>query len=125
MQHIGWRRRALFVLKVLGLVLLVACTALAATIGIARALLPATCDISEAQFDKLAMEMEYAKVKELLGCDGVLVEKQDYGQIVIEHYAWRGAAWPYARVRAEFINNTLQGTNKLWLDLKLTWSKPN
>jgi hypothetical protein len=71
-----------------------------------------TCAVSEAQFDELSMQMNYDAVTKLLGCDGVLVAKEDYGQIIVEHFAWRGAAWPYGRLRLEFINNTLQGTQK-------------
>jgi hypothetical protein len=50
------------------------------------------------------------------------VSKEDYGQIIIEHFAWRGTAWPCGRLRLEFINNTLQGTQKLWLNLSLSRS---
>ena len=53
--------------------------------------------------------MSYDKVKKPLGYDGVLASREDYG-LVSEHFAWRGAAWPYGRLRLEFINNTLQGT---------------
>jgi hypothetical protein len=107
-------------LKVLAVLLLVVVAAVPATIALARASLPDSCIVAEAQFDKLAMQMSYGTVKELLGCDGVLVSKEDYGQIVVERFAWRGAAWPYGRLRLEFINNTLQGTQKLWLNLSLT-----
>jgi hypothetical protein len=122
MPRTGWRAWAGFLLKGLGVVLLVAVAATAATIGVARALLPKTCVVSEAQFDKLSMQMKLETVKELLGCDGILESKEDFGQIVIERYAWRGAAWPYGRLRLDFINNTLQGTNKLWLNLSLSRS---
>jgi hypothetical protein len=108
-------------LRIIAISLAVIAAAIAATIGIARATLPATqCDVSEARFEALSMQMSYEKVKELLGCDGVLVSKQTHGQIVIERYAWRGTAWPYGHLRAEFINNTLQGTRKLWLNLSLS-----
>jgi hypothetical protein len=120
MPRTGWRAWAVFLLKALAVLLVVVVVAASATIGVARALLPKTCDVTEAQFDKLAMEMRYDEVKGLLGCDGVLERKEDYGQIVIEHYAWRGAVWPYGRLRGEFINNTLQGTEKLWLNLAVT-----
>jgi hypothetical protein len=69
------------------------------------------------------MQMSYEAVKQSLGCDGVLVSKEDYGQIVIERLAWRGAAWPYGRLDLVFINNTLQGTQKLWLNLSVSLSK--
>jgi hypothetical protein len=97
----------------------VAAAVLFGTVAVARALLPNTCAISEAQIDKLSMEMKYDTVKELLSCDGVLVSKEDYGPIVIENYAWRGSAWPYGRLHLEFANSTLQSTDKLWLNLSL------
>jgi len=109
-------------LKVLSVLLLVVVAAVAATIAVARALLPNTCAVSEAQLDELSMQMNYDAVRKLLGCDGMLVSKEDYGQIIIEHFAWRGTAWPYGRLRLEFINNTLQGTQKLWLNLSLSRS---
>jgi len=108
--------------KVFAVLLLVVVTAVAATIAVARASLPDTCPVSEVNFDELSMQMSYEAVKKSLGCDGALVSKEDYGQIVIAHFAWRGAAWPYGRLRLEFINNTLQGTQKLWLNLSLSKS---
>jgi hypothetical protein len=110
------------VLKVLLVLFLLVMTAVAATIAAARTSLPNTCAVSEAQFDQLSMQMNYDAVRKLLGCEGVLVAKEDYGQIIVEHFAWRGAAWPYGRLRLEFINNTLQGTQKLWLNLSLARS---
>jgi hypothetical protein len=108
--------------KMLGVLLLLVVAAVGATIAVARASLPNTCAVSEVQFDQVSMQMNYDAVKKLLGCDGVLIAKEDYGPIIIEHFAWRGAAWPYARLRLEFINNTLQGTQKLWLNLSLSRS---
>jgi hypothetical protein len=118
------RRLWVRILKGLGILALAIVTAAGATITVARALLPGTCDVAEDRFDKLSMQMSYEAVKEALGCGGVLVEKEDYGQgqVVIEHFAWRGAVWPYGRVRLQFINNTLQGTEKLWLHLRVTKS---
>ena len=101
-------------------VAVVVAAALAATVAVARTLLPNTCAISEAQIENLSMEMKYDTVKELLRCDGALVSKEDYGPIVIEYYAWRGSAWPYGRLHLEFMNSTLQGTQKLWLNLSLS-----
>jgi hypothetical protein len=120
----NWPGRRLWVgfLKVLAVLLLLVVTVVAATITVARASLPDTCPVSEVHFDELSMQMSYEAVKKSLGCDGVLVAKEEYGQIVIEHFAWRGAAWPYGRFRLEFINNTLQGTQKLWLNLSLSKS---
>jgi hypothetical protein len=54
-----------------------------------------------------------------VSCDGVLVSKEDCGPIFTENYAWRGSAWPYGRLHLEFANFTLQGTDKLWLNLSL------
>jgi hypothetical protein len=110
-------------LKMLSVLLLVVMAAVAATIAAARASLPNTCAVSEAQFDGLSMQMNYDAARKLLGCDGELVAKEDYGQVIIEHFAWRGAVWPYGRLRLEFINNTLQGTQKLWLNLSLSMNR--
>ena len=120
MQRTGWRAWAVWLLKAVAIGLVVIAVGSAATIAVARSLLPKTCDVAEAQIEKLSMQMKYDEVKSVLGCDGVLQTKEDYGQIVIEHYAWRGAAWPYGRFRAQFINNTLQGTQKHWLNLSLS-----
>ena len=117
------RRLWVGLLKVLAILLLIVVAAVAATITVARASLPGSCAVSEHQFDKLSMQMSYDAVKQSLGCDGVLVSKEDHGQIVIERFAWRGAAWPYGRIDLEFINNTLQGTQKLWLNLSVSLSK--
>jgi len=106
-------------LKWLAIVLLLVVAAAGTAVAAARALLPATCEVAEERYNRLVMEMSYAKAKELLGCDGVLVAREAYGQIVIEYYAWRGAAWPYGRLRLQFINDTLQGTEKLWLNLSV------
>ena len=108
------------VFKWCAFVAVVVAAALAATVAVTRTLLPNTCAISEAQIENLSMEMKYDTVKELLRCDGVLVSKEDYGPIVIEYYAWRGSAWPYGRLHLEFMNSTLQGTQKLWLNLSLS-----
>jgi hypothetical protein len=117
----GWRNRALSVLKVLAVLLFAGTAMFFATVAVARAMLPKTCAVTEAQFEKLSMQMSYDKAKELFGCDGALESKEDYGTIVVEHYAWRGSVWPYGRVRAEFVNNTLQATEKFWLNLSPYW----
>ena len=93
-------------------------------IAVARAILPPTsCAVAEAEVDALQLEkMSYSDVKVKLGCDGVLKQRQDYGgQILIEDYAWRGDAWPYARFQGHFINGVLHGTDKRWLTLNLSW----
>ena len=112
-------------LKMLAIVLVFLVAATAATIAIARATLPATaCAVREPEIDKLSMDMTYDKAKSLLGCDGVLLSKEKFGDsLVIESYAWRGDAWPYGRFKAEFFNKTLQATTKLWLHLSVYKSK--
>lgn len=110
-------------LRVIAISLAVVAAFLALGITVARATLPSTdCTVTEARFATLAMEMSYDKAKGVLGCDGVLVGRTDYGEIVIEHYSWRGTAWPYGRLNAQFINKTLQGTSKYWLDLSISRS---
>jgi hypothetical protein len=111
--------------KMLAFGLLGLVAAVAAAVGIARHTLPASaCTVTEPQIDSLTMNMTYDKAKSLLGCDGVLLSKESYGDtLVIEAYAWRGDAWPYGRFRAEFFNKTLQATSKLWLHLAIGKSK--
>lgn len=112
-------------LRKLGIVLVSIVAALAAAIGVARATLPASgCAVSEAQIDKLAMNMTYDTARSLLGCDGALLSQQKLGDsLVVEAYAWRGEVWPYGRFRAEFYNKTLQATSKVWLGVSVTKSK--
>jgi hypothetical protein len=112
-------------LKMLAVGVLCLVAAIGATIAVARATLPASaCAVTEPQIDSLAMDMTYDKAKSVLGCDGVLLSKQSYGDtLVIEAYAWRGDAWPYAHFKAEFFNKTLQATSKLWLHLAISKSK--
>lgn len=112
-------------LKKVAIALVFVVAAIAATIGIARATLPATaCAVREAEIDKLSMNMTYDKAKALLGCDGVLLSAEKFGDtLVIESYAWRGDVWPYGRFRAEFFNKTLQATYKLWLNLSISKTK--
>ena len=110
--------KSIFFVTLIGLV--------TATVGlaVARAQLPASaCVVTETQVDALQLEkMSYADVKSKLGCEGVLKQRQDYGgKIVIEDYAWRGDAWPYAHFQGHFINGVLHGTDKRWLALNLTW----
>jgi len=108
---------------VIALVSIVA--AIAVAIGIARATLPASgCTVSEAQIDRLAMNMTYDAARSMLGCAGALLSPEKLGDNpVIEAYAWRGEVWPYGRFRAEFYNKTLQSTHKLWLGLSITRSR--
>ena len=98
--------------------------AIAVAIGIGRATLPASeCAVSEAQIDRLAMNMTYDAARSMLGCDGVLLSQEKLGDsLLIEAYAWRGDVWPYGRFRAEFYNKTLQATHKLWLGLSIARS---
>jgi hypothetical protein len=112
-------------LRKVAIALVCVVAAMAAAVGIARATLPATaCAVAEPQIDALSMNMTYDKAKALLGCEGVLLTEQKYGDtLVIASYAWRGQAWPYGRFQAEFFNNTLQSTTKLWLQLSIRKSK--
>lgn len=91
-------------------------------IAVARALLPETCTVSQAQIDTLELEKtSYAGVAVKLGCDGVLKQREDYsGQILIEDYAWRGDGWPYAHFQGHFINGVLHGTDTFWLNLSIS-----
>ena len=90
---------------------------------IARAMLPkSACAVTEAQVDTLVLEkMSYADVRSTLGCNGVLVKKEDYGpKLVVEDYGWQGDTWPYSKFDGHFINGTLHGTSKTWFKLQLT-----
>jgi hypothetical protein len=92
-----------------------------AGVAVARALLPDTaCSVTDTQYRALSMEISYDKARTVLGCEGVLISRSDLGDLVIETYAWRGAAWPYGRVETVFMNRTLQKSSLLWLDLKLS-----
>jgi hypothetical protein len=80
------------------------------------------CNVSYAQYKALAMKLSYDKAKGLLGCDGKLLSRGEYdGKLVIESYAWRGAAWLYGRVEAVFINNTLEEKSLVWSDV-FSWT---
>lgn len=83
---------------------------------------PATaCTVSEAQIAAVKLEsMNYADVTKLFGCEGKLAGREDYGEIVIETFAWRGEAWPYGAFDGEFINGVLHGTKKTWLNVKIS-----
>ena len=111
--------------KMLAVGVLCLVAAVAAAVGIARATLPASaCTVTEPQIDSLSMNMTYDKASSVLGCDGVLLSKESFGDtLVIEAYAWRGDAWPYGRFKAEFFNKTMQATSKLWLHLAISKSK--
>ena len=109
----------------LGLVLGVVILA-AAPIGVARATLPnTTCAVTHEQIDALVLEkMSYADVKGVLGCDGVLAEKEDLGpQYLFETFLWRGDVWPYGRFGAKFINGKMHETNTYWFKLALSSNK--
>ena len=96
-----------------------AAAALIVAVGGVRALMPQTaCNVSYAQYKALPMKVSYDKAKGLLGCDGKLLSREEYdGKLVIESYAWRGAAWLYGRVEAVFINNSLEKKSLLRSDL--------
>ena len=104
-------------------VVLAAFAAVIVVVAVTRAMLPQTaCNVGYAQYSALPMKISYDKAKGLLGCDGMLISREAYdGKLVIEAYAWRGTAWPYGRVEAGFINNSLEKKSVRWLDL-LSWT---
>ncbi len=106
-----------------GIFLAVVAPALIVTVWGARALMPQTaCNVSYAQYKALPMKMSYDKAKGLLGCDGKLLSRGEYdGKLVIETYAWRGAAWLYGRVETVFINNSLENKSLALSDL-FSWT---
>jgi hypothetical protein len=96
-------------------------------ITIARALLPnSACTVTEAQVDSLVLEkMSYAGVRTKLGCDGILINSDDYGgKLIIEDYAWQGDVWPYGKLEGHFINGILHGTSKTWFNLAFSPNTP-
>jgi len=105
-------------------VVFVAALAMAA-FEVLRATLPASaCEVNEAQISRLQLEMRYDTVKVALGCDGILAEREDYGQdLRMEVYRWRGDAWPYAVFSATFYNRVMHATEKRWLRLHLGLSE--
>lgn len=61
-------------------------------VGVARELLPQTsCRVSESQIEALILEeISYSEVRGVLGCDGVLLARQNLGdEILLEDYGWR------------------------------------
>lgn len=90
--------------------------------GVRASLPPSACDVEEARFDTLILEkMRYGEVKAHLGCEGVRIAYQKYSdELIVETFAWRGAAWPYAVVKGEFINGVLHGTEKRTITLSLS-----
>ena len=114
------------ILKYLGIAIVAILALIPSTIGIARAILPPTaCEVSEAQIETLVLEkMSYNDVKSALGCAGILTKKEDFsGQLLIETYAWRGTAWPYATFEGEFINGVMHGKTTTWFTIKFTEPK--
>jgi hypothetical protein len=115
------------VLKYLALAVLGVLFFAVAVIGVARALLPNTsCAVTRDKIDALVLEnMSYADVKGVLGCDGILVAKEDLGegQYVFETYQWRGDVWPYGWFGAKFINGKMHETNTYWFKLDLSGNK--
>jgi hypothetical protein len=85
-----------------------------------------TCAVTEDKISSLEMNRPYAEIAAKLGCAGVLQKHEALSdELVFDTYAWRGAGWPYSSFKGEFINGTLQGTNKLWLSLSLDWPASN
>ncbi|MES1180071.1 MAG: hypothetical protein ABUL43_02630 [Hyphomicrobium sp.] len=113
-------------LKAFFLVAVVIVAVVAASYGVARLTLPETsCSVTEAQIDALVLsKMSYDDVSRALGCAGARKSREEYGTIVVETYAWRGAVWPFGKFEGEFINGRLEGTSKTWLNLELSGRKP-
>lgn len=79
------------------------------------------CQVSEAKYEALAMQIPYAEAVRALGCEGVRVRDEKIAkELTIVEYAWRADTWPYGAVRAEFYNDTLQ--SKSALRYKLSWT---
>jgi hypothetical protein len=111
-----------FVLTVLFVTALALVSAVSG-VAIARAMLPkSACAVTESQVDSLVLEkMSYADVRSTLGCNGILVKKEDYGPtLVIEDYGWKGDTWPYSKFEGHFINGVLHGTEKRWISFNVT-----
>lgn len=81
---------------------------------------PTACAVSEASIGAVALETNYAAVRDVLGCDGVLIESNDWGAIRHDVYRWRGDAWPFGRFEGVFYNQILHQTGKLWFNLHVT-----
>ncbi len=113
------RRQLIALVTVLGLSM--------GALAVGRVLLPGSlCTVTEAQLDGLVLEtMSYEDVKSALGCDGVLVARQDYGDSIrVEDYAWRGDTWPYGRFQGTFINQKMHATSKTWFKFTIAANKP-
>ncbi len=113
-------RRLLFVFLILA-------AGAAGALAVARGLLPGSkCVVTEVQLDGLVLEkMSYDDVRSALGCDGILVSRQQYGDSIrIEDYAWRGDVWPYGRFQGTFINQKMHATSKTWFKLTIAANKP-
>lgn len=91
-------------------------------LAVARLALPASsCAVSESAI--AGFELEKTKGTEVaarLGCDGVHKVELDSEQLRIETVSWRGDAWPYAVFKVLLVNGVLHGTDKTWLNLKLS-----
>jgi hypothetical protein len=113
-------------IKAFVLVAVIIVATAAAAYGVARLMLPETsCSVTEAQIDALVLsKMSYDDVSRALGCTGARKSREEYGAIVVETYAWRGAVWPFGKFEGEFINGRLEGTSKTWLNLELSGRKP-
>lgn len=81
--------------------------------------LPASaCSVSMEKAKGLALERPYAEIRDALGCDGVLVKREELAEkLTREVYAWRGDTWPYARFDALFYNGMLHGKDIHWVSL--------
>lgn len=95
-----------------------------AGLAVARAALPATsCVVGQGQIEALKLEARYDDVTAALGCDGVLAEREDLGELRIETFRWRGASWPYAQFSGKFYNGVMHATE--WRSIALEFKRPS
>ncbi len=102
-------------------VLVSVAVALATVVATRALLLPdSTCTVTQSVADSVKLELAYDRVRDILGCEGVRVSGQDWGEIRQDIYHWRGDAWPFGRFEAVFYNRVLHQTRKLWFNLNVT-----
>lgn len=94
----------------------------AATVLIARiAFLPDNaCVVSQRAVDDLKLEIAYDRVRDALGCDGVLASREVWSpELRREVYHWRGDAWPFGRFEGLFYNGVLHGKDVRWITVNV------
>ncbi len=94
----------------------------AATVVIARTVfLPDTsCVVSQRAVDDLKLETGYDRVRDALGCDGILATREVWSpELRREVYHWRGDAWPFGRFEGLFYNGVLHGKDIRWITVNV------